>query len=117
LAANLRALTWLLVLLAVLELVDAPLIDAPGFAVAFAVLFVLAAWLIRGGRVLAGIVLSALLALFEVLGFNGWEKDGPADWTIAVATLVVSAGVLVLVGRHVRLRRSSPAAEGPTKPS
>ena len=105
--ANLKVLTGLLAGLGVLELLDAPLIDGWGFAVAFAVLFFLAAWLVRSGRVLPGLVLGGLLALFEVVGFGGWPKDSAADWTIAVATLVLSIGVLVLLVRHVLLRRSA----------
>jgi hypothetical protein len=109
LAANLRVLTGLLVILGVLELIDAPLIDAWGFAVAFAVLFFVAAWLVRSGRVLVGLVLGAALALLEVVGFSGWTKESAADWTVAVAVLIASVGVLVLVARHFVLRRSTTA--------
>lgn len=108
-SANLRVLTGLLAGLGVLELIDAPLIDVWGFAIAFAVLFFLAAWLVRSGRTLPGLVLGGLLAAFEVVGFSGWTKESAADWTIAVATLVLSVGVLVLLVRHFLLRRSAPA--------
>jgi hypothetical protein len=101
--------TLLLAGLGVLELIDAPLIDGWGFAVAFAVLFFLAAWLVRSGRATAGLVLGGLLAAFEVVGFSGWAKDSAADWTVSIATLVLSIGVLVLVARHVLQRRGSPA--------
>jgi hypothetical protein len=113
LAANLRVLTGLLVALGVLELIDAPLIDGWGFAVAFAVLFFVASWLVRSGRVLPGLILGGLLALFEVVGFSGWDKNSAADWTISVATLVSSVGVFVLLGRHLMLRRAegSPATD------
>ena len=109
--ANVKVLAALLAGLGLLELIDAPLIDGWGFAVAFAALFALAAWLVRSGRTTPGLVLGGLLALFEVIGFGGWKKDGAADWTIAVATLVLSLGVLLLLGRQLLLRRGSPAAE------
>src|SRR5689334_2599293 len=97
---NLRpVLSVLLAGLGLLELIDAPLIDGWGFAVAFGVLFLLAAWLIRSGRFTAGAVVGSLLALFEVIGFAGWKKNSAADWTISVATLVLSLAVLAVVAR------------------
>lgn len=103
-----QLLAALLAALGVIELIDTPFIAGWGFAVAFGALFLLAAWLIRSGRVMAGAVLGALLALFEVLGFAGWKKDGPADWIIAVATLIVSLVVLAVFGRLLLFRRSRP---------
>jgi hypothetical protein len=107
-------LPGLLLALGVLELVDALLIEGWPFAVAFGVLFLLAAWLVRGGRVLAGTALGAGLATFEVVGFAGWDKNDAVDWAIAVATLVLSVAALaVTAGLLLRRRTSTRLGEQP----
>jgi hypothetical protein len=81
------------------------------FAVVFGVFFLIAAWLLRSGRVMAGAIFAGVLCLFEIVGFASWYKHGALDWTYdTVFDLVALAGLIgviaVLVGR---LRRQAAA--------
>ena len=74
------------------------------FAVAFGVFFLIAAWLLRSGRITAGAVFAGILCLFEVLSYPSWYKHGALDWTYDTAFALVSlAGLIgaitVLAGR------------------
>jgi hypothetical protein len=74
------------------------------FAVAFGVFFVIAAWLLRSGRIAAGAVFAGILCLFEVLSYPSWYKHGALNWTYDTAfALVALAGLIgvitVLAGR------------------
>ena len=74
------------------------------FAAAFGVFFLIAAWLLRSGRVTAGAVFVGVLCLFEVAGYASWYKHGALDWTYDTAFILVSlAGLIgaiaVLAGR------------------
>ena len=83
----------------------------PLAAVVFGVFFLIATWLMRSGRVLAGAVFTAILCLFEVISFPGWQKHGALDWTTDTVFAVVSlvgliAAIIVLAAR---LRRRATA--------
>ena len=80
-------------------------------AAVFGVFFLIAAWLLRSGRVTAGAIVAGVLCLFEVVTYPGWQKHGALDWTYDTAFgLVALAGVIgaitVLAGR---LRRRAAA--------
>jgi hypothetical protein len=81
------------------------------FAAAFGVFFVIAAWLLRSGRVAGGAVLAGILCLFEILNYPNWPKHGAVDWTTDTATAVVAlAGLIsVIVVLAARLRRRAAA--------
>jgi hypothetical protein len=64
----------------------------PMFAVGFGVLFAVAFWLQRSGRVVAGASLAGALALFEVVTFPTWQRFNALDWT----TQIISAGVALI---------------------
>jgi hypothetical protein len=64
----------------------------PMFAVGFGVLYALAFWLQRSGRVVAGASLAGALALFEVVTFPTWQRFNALDWT----TQIISAGVALI---------------------
>jgi hypothetical protein len=90
--------------------------DGPGrsgwpFAAAFGVFFVIAAWLLRSGRVIAGAVFAGILCLFEILNYPSWPKHGALDWTTDTAVAVVSLAGLtsVIVVLAGRLRRRAAA--------
>lgn len=81
----------------------------PEFAVAFGVLFTVAWWLLRSGRVTAGGTLAGALCLFELVSFPGWPKPTTFDWVgdsvyalIALATLAMVIAVFV-ARRRVRM--------------
>ncbi len=81
------------------------------FAVAFGVFFLIAAWLLRRGRITAGAVFAGILSLFEILNYPGWPKHSALEWTTDTVFAVVSvAGLIgaitVLAGR---LRRRAVA--------
>jgi len=76
----------------------------PAAGVVFGVLFLLATWLLRSGRVTAGAVFAGVLCLFEVVSFSGWTRHGALDWIYQTTFAVVSvagliAAVVVLAGR------------------
>ena len=80
----------------------------PEFAVAFGVLFLVAWWLLRSGRLTAGGSLAGALCLFELVSFPGWPKPTVFDWVgdtiyalLALATLATVIAVFV-TRRRVR---------------
>ena len=85
----------------------------PWFAVLFGVLFLTAAALVRGRRIVAGAVLAGVLCLFEVANYPVWQKHGALDWAVDSVYAVVSlAGLAVAVGvlaTRVTASRRSPA--------
>ena len=105
----LSVLTGLTVALAVGEFISAGIIavesypDAqPVFGVVLGVVFLGAAWLLRSGRVVAGVVLVGVLCLFELAAFPGWQRFNALDWVtqlvyaaLALAGLAASAWVFV----------------------
>jgi hypothetical protein len=80
-------------------------------AAAFGAFFVIAAWLLRSGRVIAGAVLAGVLCLFEILNYSSWPKHDAVDWTTDTAAAVVAlAGLIgVIVVLAGRLRRRAAA--------
>ena len=84
----------------------------PLFAVLFGVLYLVALWLIRSGRVAGGAVLSGVLFLFEVVSYPSWQKHGALDWAFDTAYAVLSlaglaVAVAVLVSRFAARRRET----------
>ena len=76
-----------------------------------AVFFVIAAWLLRSGRVRTGAIVAGILCLFEVINFPGWPRHGALEWTSDMAFALVSlagliTAIVVLAGR---LRRGATA--------
>lgn len=67
----------------------------PEAAVVFGVFFLIATWLLRSGRVMAGAIITGILCLFEVVGYPGWQKHGALDWTIDTVFALVSLAGLV----------------------
>jgi hypothetical protein len=68
------------------------------------VVFLIAAWLLRSGRVMAGAILTGVMCLWEVVDYPSWYRHGALDWTYETAYAVVSlAGLIgaiaVLAGR------------------
>jgi len=110
---KLTVLTAITAILALGEFASAVMIglgtDGPDhsgwpFAVAFGAFFVIAAWLLRSGRIAAGAVFAGVLCLFEILSYSSWYKHGTLDWTYdTVFALVALAGLIgaitVLAGR------------------
>jgi hypothetical protein len=101
---KLSVLTAITGVLAVGELGSAVIIwleNYPGSfwpaAVVFGVLFLLAAWLLRSGRVTAGVVLAGLLCLFEVVSFAGWTRHNALDWVYQTAFALLAAAGLITV--------------------
>ena len=83
----------------------------PLAAVVFGVFFLIAAWLLRSGRVRSGAIFTGLLCLVEVISYPSWQKHGALDWTYDSAFVLVSlagliAAVIVLAAR---LRRRAAA--------
>jgi hypothetical protein len=81
------------------------------FAVVFGVFFLIAAGLLRRGRITGGAVFAGILCLFEILNFPSWPKHTVLEWTTDTVFAVVSlAGLIgaitVLAGR---LRRRAAA--------
>ena len=66
-------------------------------AIVFGGLFLLAAWLLRSGRVTAGAALAGLLCLFEVVSFAGWTRHNALDWAYQATFAPLSAAGLIAV--------------------
>ena len=81
------------------------------FAVVFGMFFLIAAWLLRSGRVMAGAIFAGVLCLFEIVGFASWYKHGALDWTYdTIFDLVALAGLIGVIAVLVsRLRRQAAA--------
>jgi hypothetical protein len=72
--------------------------------VVFGVFFLIAVWLLRGGRVIAGALFAGILCLFEVVTYPSWYKHSVLNWTYETAFAVVAlagliGAVTVLAGR------------------
>ena len=81
------------------------------FAVVFGVFFLIAAWLLRSGRITAGAVFAGILCLFEIVNYPSWYKHGALDWTYDTAVAVVSLagliGVIVVLAGRLRHRAAA----------
>jgi hypothetical protein len=118
---KLNVLTTVTAILALGEFASAVMIglgaDGPDRAgwpagAVFGAFFLVAAWLLRGGRVTAGSVFAGILCLFEILSYSSWYKHSALNWTYDTAFALVSlagliGAVTVLAGR---LRRRRVAA-------
>ena len=73
----------------------------------FGVFFLIAAWLLRSGRISAGAVFAGILCLFEVLRYPSWHKHSALDWMYETAfALVALAGLIgAITVLAARLRR------------
>jgi hypothetical protein len=74
------------------------------FVIAFGVFFLIAAWLLRSGRITAGAIFAGVLCVWEVVTFPSWYRHGALDWAYdTVFILVALAGligaIVVLAGR------------------
>lgn len=74
----------------------------PEFAVAFGVLFLVAAWLQRRGQLSVGAGLAGVLCLFEMVSYPSWPKPTAFDWVgdtiyvlLALATFTTTIAVFV----------------------
>jgi hypothetical protein len=81
-----------------------------GFAVVFGLLFLLAAWLLRSGRVTAGAIFTGVLCLFEIVEFPSWHKHGALDWVYQSIFAVVSLAGLIAAITVLAARLRSRAA-------
>jgi hypothetical protein len=83
----------------------------PAFAIAFGVLFLISAWLLRARRITAGVVLAGLLSVFEIVSFPSWQRHNAFDWasqTIFIAlTLATLATVITVLVARRRVRASA----------
>jgi hypothetical protein len=90
---------------------DGPNHSGWSFAVAFGVFFLLAAWLLRSGRVMAGVIVTGVLCLFEILGYPSWYKHGALDWTydttFALVSLAGLIGVIAVLAGRLRRRAAA----------
>jgi hypothetical protein len=117
---KLTVLTAITAILALGEFASAVMIalggDGPDhsgwpFAAAFGVFFVIAAWLLRSGRVAAGAVFAGILCLIEVISYPSWYKHGAVDWTYDTAFALVSLagliGVITVLAGRLRHRAAA----------
>jgi hypothetical protein len=74
--------------------------SAPLFVLAFALPFLLAAWLCRSGRAVAGALLTGALCVFELVAYPGQERRNSFDWifqTTFAAVALVGLGLAIAV--------------------
>jgi hypothetical protein len=85
--------------------------SVPLAAVVFGVFFLIAAWLLRSGRVAAGAVFAGILCLIEVISYPSWYKHGAVDWTYDTAFALVSLagliGVITVLAGRLRHRAAA----------
>jgi hypothetical protein len=79
------------------------------FAVVFGGFFLLAAWLLRSGRVTGGAFFAGVLCLFEVIEFPSWHKHDILDWVYqSVFTVGALAGLITVIAvLAARFRRQA----------
>lgn len=88
------------------EFISATYIEVWMFALAFGVLLLLSAELVRRGRIVAGSVIAVALSLFELANYPLWRKANAWDWIFdsvlaaAAAVTVVAAVWLLGTRRH-----------------
>jgi hypothetical protein len=116
-ARKLTVLTRLIEILAAGEFGSAVIIGlgkdpwGAGFAAVFGLLFLLASWLLRSGRVTGGAIFAGILCLFEIVEFPSWHKHNALGWTYQSIFAVVSlAGLITAIAvLGTRLRRRAAA--------
>lgn len=81
------------------------------FGVAFGVFFLIAAWLLRRGRIAAGAIFAGILCLFEILSYPSWYKHSVLNWTydtvFAVVALVGLIGAITVLAGRLRRRAAA----------
>lgn len=97
------------------EFVTAPMIEVWMFSLAFGVLFLIAAYAVRRGRVVAGSVIATVLSLFLLVNYPFWDKTSAFDWALDTAIALAAAATLVsvvwaLVDRRRRMAERAVAA-------
>ena len=90
------------------EFISEPMIEVWAFALAFGVLFLVGAFLVYRGRVVAGSILVSALSLFELANYPFWAKSGAFDWAFDTLVAVAAAATLVSVVWMLASRRRTP---------
>lgn len=93
------------VIVGICEFISAPMIEFWGFALAFAVLYLVGAFLVYRGRLVAGSILVSALSLFELANYPFWAKSGAFDWAFDTFAAVAAAATLVSVVWMLASRR------------
>jgi hypothetical protein len=87
--------------------------SAPLVVLAFALPFLLAAGLVRRGRVVVGALITGALCVFQLVEYPGLVRHNAFDWTFQSAFAVLSlAGLVLAVAAVVAGRRSSAPPAG-----
>ncbi len=114
---KLTVLTALTALLALGEFGSAVIIGlgkdpwGAGFAVLFGGFLLLATWLLRSGRITAGVIFAGILCLFEIIEYPSWHKHGTLEWTYQTAYALLSlAGLMSVIFVLAERRRHRVAA-------
>lgn len=96
-----RPLAGLALLAAVLEGINALLVETPAAEVGIAALFLLAWFRIMQGSA-DGVVLAGALFVFELVGLVFVDRDDAKDWIIQSAITVVAIAGLVVTATVLR---------------
>ena len=83
--------------------------SAPLLVLAFALPFLLAAGLVRSGRVVAGAVLTGVLCVFQLIEYPGLVRHNAFDWIFQSVFAAVSLSGLVIAVAVLIGHRRSPA--------
>jgi hypothetical protein len=83
--------------------------SAPLLVLAFALPFLIAAWLVHSGRVVAGAVVTGALCAFQLVTYPGLVRHNAFDWIFQTAFAALSLTGLVLAVAAVIATRRSPA--------
>ena len=83
--------------------------SAPLVVLAFALPFLLAAWLARSGRVVAGALITGALCVFQLIEYPGLERHNAFDWIFQSAFAALSLAGLAIAVAAVIVTRRSPA--------
>ncbi|MDQ1660802.1 MAG: hypothetical protein QOJ68_782 [Blastococcus sp.] len=87
--------------------------SAPLLVLAFALPFLIAAGLVRSGRVVAGAVITGVLCAFQLVTYPGLVRHNTFDWIFQSAFAVLSiTGLVLAVAAVVATRRSSAGVAG-----
>jgi hypothetical protein len=87
--------------------------SAPVVVLAFAVPFLLAAGLVRSGRVVAGALITGALSAFTLVEYPGLVRHNTFDWIFQSAFAAVSlTGLVLAVAAMIATRRSPARATG-----
>lgn len=71
--------------------------NAEPVMLAFFVLpWLVAAELVRRGKLLAGAIVAGLLSLMNIVSFPGWTRTSALDWTVQIVAAAASVACLAL---------------------